>query len=68
MYRIYVKFECHEGKREAFVRAVKETGILAAIISRCASSSVPRCWIPTKKPLDDWSSGLLLFIQYVLRI
>jgi quinol monooxygenase YgiN len=31
MYRIYVKFECHEGKREAFVRAVQEKGILSAI-------------------------------------
>ena len=31
MYRIYVKFECQDGKREAFAKAVKETGILAAI-------------------------------------
>ncbi len=31
MYTIYVKFECYEGKREAFVRRIREEGILAAI-------------------------------------
>jgi quinol monooxygenase YgiN len=31
MYTIYVQFKCHEGKREAFVEAVKKEGILAAI-------------------------------------
>lgn len=31
MYTIYVKFECHEGKREAFVAKVREEGILSAI-------------------------------------
>ena len=31
MYTIYVKFECHEGKRETFVEAVKSQGILDAI-------------------------------------
>ena len=31
MYTIYVKFTCLPEKREAFIRKVKETGILAAI-------------------------------------
>ncbi len=31
MFTIYVKFECYEGKREAFVEKVREQGILAAI-------------------------------------
>lgn len=31
MFTIYVKFECHEGKREEFVRRVRAEGILDAI-------------------------------------
>lgn len=31
MYTIYVKFTCLPGKREAFIRKVTETGVLAAI-------------------------------------
>lgn len=31
MFTIYVKFECYEGKREAFVEKVREQGILSAI-------------------------------------
>ena len=31
MYTIYVKFTCLPEKREAFVRKVTETGVLAAI-------------------------------------
>ena len=31
MYTIYVKFECLKDKREAFIKKVKETGILDAI-------------------------------------
>ena len=31
MFTIYVKFECIEGKRESFVRRVREEGILDAI-------------------------------------
>ena len=31
MYTIYVKFDCLPEKREAFVEAVKDEGILAAI-------------------------------------
>lgn len=31
MYTIYVQFKCFKGKREAFVQAVQEQGILAAI-------------------------------------
>ena len=31
MYTIYVKFECHPQKREAFVQKMKDTGILDAI-------------------------------------
>lgn len=31
MYTIYVKFACHEGKREAFVNEVRSQGILDAI-------------------------------------
>lgn len=31
MYTIYVKFRCHEGKREAFVEKMKAEGILDAI-------------------------------------
>ena len=31
MYTIYVKFECLENKREAFIEKMKETGILNAI-------------------------------------
>ena len=31
MYTIYVKFECYEEKREAFVQKVREEGILDAI-------------------------------------
>ncbi len=31
MYTIYVKFECLEGKREAFVEAVRAEGIYDAI-------------------------------------
>ena len=33
MFTIYVKFECYEGKREDFVRRVREEGILDAIRS-----------------------------------
>lgn len=31
MYTIYVKFDCHPQKREAFIEKMKETGILEAI-------------------------------------
>ncbi len=31
MYTIYVQFKCLEGKREAFVEAVKQEGILSAV-------------------------------------
>lgn len=31
MYTIYVKFDCFQNKREAFIEKVKETGILDAI-------------------------------------
>ena len=31
MYTIYVKYQCHPGKREAFIQKAKETGILEAI-------------------------------------
>ena len=31
MYTIYVKFDCHQQKREAFIERMKETGILEAI-------------------------------------
>lgn len=31
MYRIYVVFDCIPGKREAFVKAVTEKGILSAV-------------------------------------
>ena len=31
MYTIYVKFECHPGKREGFIQKMKETGILEAV-------------------------------------
>ena len=31
MYTIYVKFECLDNKREAFIKKVKDTGILDAI-------------------------------------
>ena len=31
MYSIYVSFECHPGKREAFVEKMKKEGILDAI-------------------------------------
>lgn len=31
MYTIYVKFECNEGKREAFVEEMRSRGILEAI-------------------------------------
>ncbi len=31
MYTIYVKYQCHPQKREAFIQKVTETGILAAI-------------------------------------
>ena len=31
MYTIYVKFECLPKKREAFIKMVKDTGILEAI-------------------------------------
>lgn len=31
MYTIYVKFDCLEGKREAFIQKVKQTGILDAV-------------------------------------
>ena len=31
MYTIFVKFECLPGKRESFVKQVREQGILAAI-------------------------------------
>ena len=31
MYTIYVKFQCHPKKREAFIQKMQETGILAAI-------------------------------------
>ena len=33
MYNIYVQFKCFEGKREAFVEAVKREGILDAILA-----------------------------------
>ncbi len=31
MYKIYVVFKCHDGKREDFVKRVREEGILAEI-------------------------------------
>jgi len=31
MYTIYVKFECKQGKREAFVEKMQESGVLDAI-------------------------------------
>ena len=31
MYTIYVKFDCLQGLREAFIQKVKDTGILEAI-------------------------------------
>ena len=31
MYTIYVKFDCFDGKREAFLEKMHESGILAAI-------------------------------------
>ena len=31
MYTIYVKFQCHPQKREAFIQKMQETGILEAI-------------------------------------
>ncbi len=31
MYTIYVKFECVSDKREAFIKKMKETGVLEAI-------------------------------------
>ena len=31
MYSIYVKFDCYENKRDAFIKKVKETGVLDAI-------------------------------------
>ncbi|MBR4881104.1 MAG: antibiotic biosynthesis monooxygenase, partial [Clostridia bacterium] len=31
MYSIYVKFTCHEGKREAFVEKMRSEGILDAV-------------------------------------
>ena len=31
MYTIYVKFDCHPSKREAFLQKMNDTGILAAI-------------------------------------
>ena len=33
MYTIYVQFKCYPGKREAFVEAVKQEGILSAILA-----------------------------------
>ena len=33
MYTIYVKFDCYPEKREAFVEAVKNEGILASILA-----------------------------------
>ena len=33
MYNICVKFKCIEGKREAFVKRVRDDGILAAILA-----------------------------------
>lgn len=33
MYTIYVKFQCLDEKREAFIKKVKDTGILDAILS-----------------------------------
>lgn len=33
MYTIYVKFMCLDEKREAFIKKVKETGILEAILN-----------------------------------
>jgi quinol monooxygenase YgiN len=32
MYTIYVKFECLPQKREAFIKKVKDTGILDAVL------------------------------------
>ena len=31
MYTIYVKFDCLENKREAFIQKMKDTGILNSI-------------------------------------
>ena len=33
MYNIYVVFKCFPGKREAFVKRVKEEGVLEAILA-----------------------------------
>lgn len=33
MYTIYVTFDCYPGKREAFVKRVREEGILDAVLA-----------------------------------
>ena len=33
MYTIYVAFKCFDGKREAFVKRVREEGILDAVLA-----------------------------------
>ena len=41
MYTIYVKFECFDNKREAFIQKVKDTGVLDAI--RKEDGCIKRC-------------------------
>ena len=58
MYTIYVKFECLPQKREAFIKKVKETGILEAI--RAEDGCIRYDYYLSEKDLNE----LLLIEQW----
>ena len=61
MYTIYVQFRCLPGKRDAFIRKMKETGILDAI--RAEDGCIRYDYYLSEKDLNE----LLLLEQWETR-
>ncbi len=59
MYTIYVKFECVSQKREAFIKKLKDTGILASI--RAENGCIKYDYYLSEKDANE----LLLVEQWV---
>ena len=60
MYKIYVAFECYPGKREEFVKRVREEGILDAVFAEDGCYRYDY-YFSDKDPnelllLEDWES------------
>ena len=60
MYKIYVAFECYPGKREEFVKRVREEGILDAVLAEDGCYRYDY-YFSDKDPnelllLEDWAS------------